>query len=104
MSFRNLKTKKSRKEFIREKLSVDFNWASRGLIRIYENQTNDEQNSEDVKHNNGIGFTPADGPFLTSLAKQFQTRKFLSPKQTSLLHKKMPKYAGQLERFSEGVK
>jgi hypothetical protein len=98
MSFQELKTIKDRRQFIRTKLETDKAWATRGLIRIFDNQTLDEQSSEATIRNNGIGFTPADAEFLTSLAKQFQSKGYLSPKQTVILHKRMPKYAAQLER------
>lgn len=104
MSFLDLKFKKDRVKLIREKLAVDKNWATAGLVRIFENQTADEQTCEDTINNNGIGFTPADAYFLTSLAKQYISKRFLSSKQMTILFKKMPKYSAQLERFSTGAK
>ena len=47
------------------------------------------------------GFTGYDAEFLTSLAKQYSKRKFLSPKQISKLHKVMPKYWRQLLDVSD---
>jgi hypothetical protein len=72
----------------------------KGLLRIYSNQTADEQAVKLVTQNNGIGFTGADAPFLTSLAENFLKNKKLSPKQLEALRKKMPKYVGQLTRFA----
>lgn len=96
VSFASLTTKKAKIAHVREMLATSQKWAERGLIRIFENQTEDEQNSGDVVHNNGIGFTGVDAEFLTSLAKQLQSGKTLSPKQMVWVHKKMPKYAKQL--------
>lgn len=50
----------------------------------------------DIINKNRSRFTPADASFLSSLAQQYQTKKYLSKKQMDLLKKKMPKYARQL--------
>ena len=96
MKYADLTTKKARIQFVREKLATNEAWALRGLVRIFENQTEDEQAHETVSHNNGIGFTGIDGEFLSSLAKQYQKRGSLSPKQLVHVYKKMPKYSKQL--------
>ena len=82
--------------FYKSKLGSDPRWAVRGLIRIYQNQTIAEQNEKCTVVDNGIGFTGNDANFLSSLAQQFQRKGYLSPKQMSVLHKMMPKYAHQL--------
>lgn len=89
-------TKKTTIEFFKKKLAEDDGWAVKGLLRVYRNQTSDEQASETTKHHNSIGFTGLDAEFLTSLAKHWERHKFLSPKQMQILHKRLPKYAGQL--------
>ena len=99
--FTTCKTKKARVAFIREKLATSDRWVLRGLLVIFSNQTTDEQAVAQTKHANNIGFTGADAEFLTSLAKQYQTRKSLSPKQMHYLFKKMPKYSGQLETMTK---
>lgn len=70
------------------------------LVRIFENQTRDEQVSESTNRFNGIGFTGSDAKFLTSLAKQYQRKGFISDKQDIYLRRKIVKYAGQLVRGS----
>ena len=51
-------TKKDTLSFVRAKLSTDPVWATKALVRIYqENQTNDEQVNQTTSHDNGIGFT-----------------------------------------------
>lgn len=100
VKFADLKTKKARVQFIREKLGNNRAWAYRGLVRIFENQTAGEQQMGATVEHNGIGFTGADAEFLTSLAEQYQERGSLSPRQTEILFEKMPKYARQLERIS----
>ena len=76
-------------------------WCRRALLRVYANQELDEQLLADTTKRNGIGFTPADAPILTSLAKQMLERNWLSVKQWEILYKLLPKYARQLQR---GVK
>ena len=92
------------------KLAGSHMWAIRGLIAIFAAQTADEQRSETVSVDNGVGFTGIDGKILSSFAKQAENKitwvqsknlkldysRVLSPKQFALLFKKMPKYAKQL--------
>lgn len=99
--FTELTTKKDRIAFIRKQLGSSGTWALRGLVRIYANQTADEQHDGTTRHHNNIGFTGADAEILTSFAQQYQQRGSLSVKQMGLLFKKMPKYAGQLEKVSK---
>lgn len=90
--------------FFRTKLATDNNWATRGLVRIYQNQTPCEQSASITQEHNGIGFTGADAPILTSLAKQYQQRQWLSEKQMAIVFKKMPKYARQLFELADKTK
>ncbi len=100
VNFSDLTTKKDRIAFIREKLGTNPKWAVRGLVRIFENQTDGEQEMGATVEDNGIGFTGADADILTSFVHQFKEREFLSGKQMGILFKKMPKYARQLEGMS----
>jgi len=100
-TFTELTTKKDRTAYIRTMLATDARWALKALVRIYENQTEDEKVSEDTKYNNGVGFTGADGNYMTSLAKQYIAKGSLSPNQMQRVFKNMPKYARQLERISK---
>jgi len=96
MKYSELKTKKAKVEFIREKLSTDLNWAIKGLVSVYALQTDDEQSSGYTKVNNGVGFSGVDSEILSSFAKQTIRGNVLSPKQKTILFKSMPKYAKQL--------
>jgi hypothetical protein len=88
----------------RTKLADNPAWALRGLVKVYEMQTADEQEMEATTEHNGVGFTGVDGEILTSFAKQYIARGTLSPKQMALLYKKMPKYAKQLLTLSDAAK
>lgn len=100
MKYADIKTKKDKIAHIRVQLGSSMAWASKGVIRIFENQTADEQNCEATIEHNGIGFTGADAEILSSFAKQIINGRTMSVKQRALLLKKMPKYAGQLQRIA----
>ena len=101
--FADLTTKKDRVARLREMLGTNAKWAIAGLSRIYANQTADEQDSGMTSEDNGIGFTGVDAEILSSFAEQVEKGRTLSPKQMTLLFKKMPKYAKQLEGVSTPV-
>jgi hypothetical protein len=84
------------KEFIVEKLIASDRWLYRGLLAIFDYQTQDEQASESTNKNNGVGFNGVDAPILSSFSKQLKARGFLTPKQLAVARKAMVKYAGQL--------
>ena len=104
MKFAELKTKAAQKERIRSQLGTSIAWASKGVVRVYENQTQDEQAIEGTVEHNGIGFTGVDANILSSFAKQILKGRTMSAKQSAILFKKMPKYAGQLQRMVQVVK
>ena len=86
-------TNANKKAFVKAHLASDPKWAVKALVRIFqENQTRDEQVRDTVVEDNGIGFTGADGELLSSLAKQYIAKGFLSEKQLAHVLKKMPKY------------
>ena len=103
MKYADLGTKKDKIQLIRTMLGSNIAWASKGVTRIFENQTADEQNVEETVEHNGIGFTGADANILSSFAKQVLKGRTMSAKQEAILFKKMPKYAGQLERMTKAV-
>jgi exopolyphosphatase/pppGpp-phosphohydrolase len=94
-------TKQKQKEFLRTKLGSNPKWALRGLMVIYNYQTEDEKVSETIREYNNVGFTGVDRNILTSFANQYMRRRFLSEKQMELLFKKMPKYWKQLLAVSD---
>lgn len=91
--------KKHEKNLIAEwkfKLATNRDWAIRGLMAIYARQTEWEKAAETVAQQNGMGFASTDGNILSSFAKFYQDKGFLSRKQMDHVFKRMPKYAGQL--------
>jgi len=101
VKYTELKHKYERIAFLKRKLATDARWATQAVARIFEYQTADEQATDTTRIWNGVGFTGADAEILSSFAKQINENRFAgSPKQMSILFKKMPKYAKQLERIA----
>ena len=84
------------KDFIKNQLATNPTWAVKALVKIYERQTIDEQNSQTTKENNGIGFNGLDANILSSFAEQVNKGRNLSVKQMTIVYKKMPRYWKQV--------
>jgi hypothetical protein len=76
---------------------------ARALVVLNQRQTLDEQTDEHTKHNNGVGFTPADARMGTSMAQFYLRRGYLTEKQIAWWKRpnkngvmRICKYAGQL--------
>lgn len=94
-------TKQQQRDYLRMRLSTDAGWAKASLLKIMDNQTEDEQRQEDTSEANGIGFTGTDGHILSSFANQLMTKKYLSPRQMEILMPKMKKYWKQILVISD---
>ncbi len=90
------------KRLVRDKLATNNEWLVRGMMALYARQTEDEKTAENTKYLNRRGFNSADSEILTSFAKQWERRNWLSDKQMGILKRKMAKYAGQLARIARG--
>jgi hypothetical protein len=88
------------RENIRELLNKNDKMIEKSIVKIFENQTADEQSTEETSHDNGIGFSGCDAKILSSFAKQILEGRILSSKQLEIARKKMMKYAGQLARIA----
>lgn len=97
-------TLKEAELFIKAKLANDPYWATRALIRLYNLQTAAERTAEAAIIHNNKGFGGTDAEILSSFAKQFISKNWLSAKQMVLLHKKMPKYWRQIFDMSDKSK
>lgn len=84
------------KKSVQDLLGKSDEAVKRALVHLYNRQTDSEQAIEDTKFRNDIGFTAADAPRLTSIAKFYLSRKFLSPKQVSLVRRRIFKYWKQM--------
>ena len=86
---------------MKDNLSTKKDWALKALLKIYDNQTSDEQDTESTNHNNDIGFTGVDAKILSSFAKFYKRTGFLTPKQMVYVYKKIPKYWAQIVKISD---
>jgi hypothetical protein len=68
----------------------------RGLIAIYERQTEAEKNTQATLENNGIGFSGCDAEILSSFVKWYKEHGYLSPKQLAISRNKITRYWKQL--------
>lgn len=97
-------TKQATRDYVKKQLATNNLWATTALLKIFNFQTLEEQKYEVTKQNNGIGFTGVDAEILSSFAKQFSTKKYLSEKQMRILFKRMPKYWMQIIKISDEEK
>ena len=81
---------------LKEKIQSSDQALIAALLRVYSWQTEDEKQSERTTETNSKGFNGIDAEILSSFAKQWETRGFLSPKQKEIARKKMPKYSRQI--------
>jgi hypothetical protein len=94
-------TLEQKKAAIQKLLATNDRAVDRALIRIYERQTQDEKSAETTNHSNGRGFTGADAPFLTRLAKSCLRYNGLTEKQRYYVRRKIAKYWRQLVEVAE---
>ncbi len=97
------------KNYIVNLLNTNDKAVARALVALNKLQTIDEQITENTRHNNGQGFTPADAAMGTSMAQWYETKGYLSPKQVAYWRKpnakgtpRICKYAGQLLNIAKG--
>lgn len=94
--------KKWSKGEIAHKLETDVNWLKRGVVAIYNYQTEYEKRAEDTRENNKVGFSGCDGKFLSSIATWILSGRKLTDRQVAKTRKAMIKYAGQLAKIANG--
>lgn len=90
------KTQAEIKASIQHLLDTNDRAVVRGLVRIYERQTQSEKAAHTTTESNGVGFTGVDADFLTSLAEKAIKYGSLTPNQLFYARKKVKKYWKQL--------
>lgn len=73
---------------------------ARALVVLYNNQTFAEQSTEHTLVHNNKGFTGADARLGTSMAKQYLTRGFLSPKQIAIWRRLNKKGVSKIGKYT----
>jgi len=89
-----------KKEEIKDLIENRNDAVIRGMLRIYDLQTESEKVFGDTHENNSIGFSGVDGDIMSSFVKFYNKTNFLTFKQMKIARKKMLKYAGQLTKIS----
>lgn len=90
------------REEIEENLKKSQEWVERGIVAIWNLQTQEEKSKGYTKDNNGVGFNGIDSEFMSSLAEWIKSDKKLSAKQLKFGREKLMKYAGQLTKIANG--
>ena len=103
---RPLSIEQTLRDQIRVKLQQSNYAVEEAILRLYDRQEADEQNSQVTVHANGIGFNAFDAGILSSFAEQIRAdatraRPFgkgrrLSEKQMKIARRKIMRYVGQL--------
>ena len=74
----------------------------RGILAIYENQTQSEKRAEKTIESNNIGFNGVDARLGTYYAKYLLSGKHLSGEHLNKARKLIRKYTGQLLDIAKG--
>ena len=86
---------------IRTKIMSDVDFFFRALVRIYNNQTQDEKMDHNASYKNGVGFSKYDAPYMTKLAVQALKEEGLTKAQVRAGRKILVKYSKQLLKWIE---
>jgi len=89
------------KEIIQDKLRSDRQWMERGLIVLYNFQTNEEKSTKETRIQNGLGFNSSDSRYLTWVSEWLlkSPNNHLNEKHMMKVGKMLPKYWGQINRL-----
>jgi len=68
----------------------------RGLLVVWNNQTQDEKRDQTTKHWNDKGFAGNNARFGSSVAEQFRRKGDMSPKQAARVAKMLVRHARQI--------
>lgn len=85
---------------IKANLADKDEWLFRGLLAIYDYQTQDEQDVGEAKYLNGVGFSGAHAYFAGQMAQLLKRNVRLSPKQIACTRRIMLHYSEQLARIA----
>lgn len=83
-------------EDVREKLETNQAWLERAIVRLYEHQTNEEQEMQQTSEDNGVGFNAVDAHKLSYYATWIKAGNHLSDKYLQDAFKRVPKYSKQI--------
>jgi hypothetical protein len=87
-------------DVILEKISTDVKWLIRGLLALYQRQTESEKSTATTDASNKMGFSVFDAELLSSFAKQVLNGDTLSQRQIDVIRRRLPKYVNQLTKIA----
>lgn len=93
-------TKKQQIYFLRTILASNKKWAIQALIRMYQQQTQEEQTTGETIEANGVGFSGHDSTIMSNIANQVIKYHSISPKQMDIVFRIIPKYSKQILKMS----
>ena len=86
--------------FIKYKLFNDQKWLERGIVAIFEKQTDREQQAGTSLEHNKFGFSGYDAVVMSAYAKWILEGRHLTDHHYFKARAKMMKYAGQLAKLA----
>lgn len=95
------KTKKERKEKVRQLLISSDKAVLRGIVAIYKMQTAQEQNSDATLEHNNQGFCAFDASTMSLYAKTIIRYGGLTQSQLKIARPKILRYTRQLSELAE---
>lgn len=95
-----MSTKIWTKEKISNGILSNNSWVERGVVAIYNKQTEDEKMVEDTIKKNGVGYSGADAKLMTYYAKWIISGKHLSGNHLEKARKRILKYTTQLTKIA----
>jgi len=81
---------------IESRLATDWDFCSMCLLKLYEQQTDDEQDIGDTQHENGKGFNKADATLLSHYTIKVKYEVPMNNADKAIAKFKLKKYAKQL--------
>ena len=74
------------------RLRKDIPYRHWAVLKLYAMQTDDEQEEQETKHYNEVGFSSGDAQVLSRIAQKLRNGEALSPKDERELVRRLPKY------------
>lgn len=96
------RNKKWTPEEIKELISKNDRAVMKAIVRLHSLQTPQEQQAEQTKERNKIGFNGPDSPILSYYAKWIMEKGALTGTHINHARNRVRKYAGQLAKIANG--
>lgn len=92
--------KKWKPEEIHHMIETDDKWLYRGLLAIYDKQTEDEKAHDLTHHENSVGFNGPDSNIMSRFAKSLKKYGHLYAQDKAECRKRLLKYCKQLAKIA----